>query len=211
MYKTKLVIGLGDGELNEEGLMIQGWDWSTVTPLTEVDFKYNKAHFNLVAHDIFEHIGKQTGSIEDELRAVGAILFGRFNMGITGTDKSLGGEIGSFLTPYIKQVKHPKIHSDVLNYSDGLCEGIQAELKYIYPECDFQTIKNQVLHWISKGYRQAERKYKYPCTLVNMYTELQKQLTEKLRFVELIKHVMISYDPATEYVDVRVVEEPFED
>jgi hypothetical protein len=210
MYKTKLVIGLGDGALNEEGLMVQGWDWSTVLPLDSIDFKNNRA-FNIIAHDVFEHIGKQTGSVEDELRAFGALLFGRFNMGITETDIDLGTEIGSFLTPYIKQVKHPKIHTDVLNYSDGLCEGIREELKYTYPECDFQTLKNQVLHWISKGYRQAERKYKYPCTLVNMYTELQRQLTEKLRFVELIKHVMISYDPATEYVDVRVVEEPFEE
>lgn len=132
-------------------------------------------------------------------------------MGITPTDKGLGVEIASFLTPYIKQVKRPKIHPDVLNYSDGLCEGIQAELKYTYPECDFQTIKNQVLHWISKGYRQAERKYKYSCTLVNMYTELQKQLADKLRWVELLKCVMISYDPATKYVDVRVVEQSYKE
>ena len=210
MYKTKLVIGLGDGELNEEGLMVQGWDWSTVLPLHSVDFKYDRA-FNIIAHDVFEHIGKQTGSVEDELRAFGVILFGRFNMGITGTDIDLGAEIGSFLTPYIKQVKRPKIHHDVLNHAEGLCEGIQAELKYTYPECDFQTIRNQVLHWISKGYRQAERKYKYSCTLVNMYTELQRQLAQKLRWVELFKYVMISYDPTTEYVDVRVVEQSFED
>lgn len=210
MYKTKLVIGLGDGVLCEEGLMVQGWDWSTVLPLDPNYFKSTGA-FNIIAHDVFEHIGKQTGSVEDELRAFGAILFGRFNMGITGTDKSLGGEIGSFLTPHIKQVKHPKIHTDVLYYSDGLCEGIQAELKYTYPECDFQTIRNQVLHWISRGYRQAERKYKYSCTLVNMYTELQRQLAQKLRWVDLLKYVMISYDPATEYVDVRVVEESFEE
>lgn len=205
MYKTKLVIGLGDDVISEEGLMVQGWDWSTVLPLHSINFKDDRA-FNIIAHDVFEHIGKQTGSVEDELRAFGVILFGRFNMGITNTDRDLGVEIGSFLKPYIKQVKHPKIHTDVLSYSDGLCEGIQAEFKYMYPEYDFQTIKNQVLHWISKGYRQAERKYKYSCTLVNMYIELQKQLTEKLRFVELIKHVMISYDIATEYVNVRVVE-----
>ena len=80
MYKTKLVIGLGDGELNEEGLMVQGWDWSTVLPLHSIDFKNNRA-FNVIAHDVFEHIGKQIGSVEDELRAFGAVLFGRFNMG----------------------------------------------------------------------------------------------------------------------------------
>ncbi len=204
MYKTKLVIGMGDGEAVEEGLMIQGWDWSTVLPLNYVDFKSDTS-FNLVCHDVFEHIGKQTGSVEDELRAFGVILFSRFNMGIAGTDRSLGIEIASFLTPHIKQVKRPKIHPDIRDYADGLCDGIQAELKYIYPECDFQTIRNQVLHWISKGYRQAERKYKYPSTLTNMYLELERQLQQKLKWVELLKYVMISYDPATEYVNVRVV------
>lgn len=210
VYKTKLVIGLGDDVISEEGLMVQGWDWSTVLPLHSINFKDDRA-FNIIAHDVFEHIGKQTGSVEDELRAFGAVLFGRFNMGIAGTDRNLGIEIGSFLTPYIQRVKRPKIHSDVLSYSDSLCEGIQAEFKYIYPECDFQTIKNQVLHWISKGYRQAERKYKYSCTLVNMYTELQRQLQQKLRWVELLKYVMISYAPTTEYVDVHVVEPSFEE
>lgn len=57
MYKTKLVIGLGDGVLDEEGLMIQGWDWSTVLPLHSIDFKYDRT-FNIIAHDVFEHIGK---------------------------------------------------------------------------------------------------------------------------------------------------------
>lgn len=205
MYRTKLVLGMGDGGLGEEGLMVQGWNWSTVEPLEYVNFKDDRA-FNVIAHDVFEHIGKQTGSVEDELRAFGAILFGRFSLGITSNDRSLGTEIASFLKPNIKQIKRTKIHPDVLYYADSLCEGIQSEFKYYYPKCDFKTIQNQVLHWISKGYRQAERKYKYPSTLVNMYIELQRQLREKLKWVEFFKHVNISYDPATEYVNVRVVE-----
>lgn len=205
MYRTKLVLGMGDGDLGIEGLMVKGWNWSTVEPLEYVDFKDDRA-FNVIAHDVFEHIGKQTGSVEDELRAFGAILFGRFSLGITSNDRSLGTEIASFLKPNIKQIKRTKVHPDILAYANSLCEGIQSEFKYHYPECDFKTIQNQVLHWISKGYRQAERKYKYSSTLVNMYLELQRQLREKLRWVELFKHVNISYDPTTEYVNVTVVE-----
>lgn len=201
MYKIKLVMDRGDGNTPKDGLLIEGWDWATPEVIG------NRNNYNTIAHDVFEHIGKQTGSVEDELRAFGAIIFGRHNLGITGIgERFLGVEIAGFLSPDIKRIKRPKIHSDILDISDALCEGIEEGFSYTYPQEDFAALKTHVLHWLSKGYRQAERKYKYSSTLVNMFMELQRQLRERITSDSWIKYVTAHYDPKTEYVNVLVVE-----
>lgn len=203
MFRVKIVPNDGWHTIGEEGLIIEGTEhWAYPTPVGE--------DYNGLAHDIFEHIGEQNGTAEDELRAFGASLFGRYNLGLTHSERDIGIEIGSFVRHHLEVPNTIKVRGLVHELQDYLWEGIVKESNNVLATPLPKNMKRIIMHWLYKGYMQAQRRYKNSACLVNMYKELQRQLKEKLKYVELenIKHIWINYDPKTEYVNVRVVEHP---
>lgn len=204
MFRNKLVLGFGD-ESGEEGLLIEGWDWATPTVIPNI--KPNRDYYRLLAHDLVEHIGEQNGTAEDELRAFGAILFGRFSLGMGGTDTELGIEIGSFIHNHIEVPKTIRICPEVREYQDAIWEGILAESDYILTKPLEPKDKRVIMHWLSKGYMQAQRRYKTPMCLYNLYCSVTHHLFEALRCPpDYLKAVHVGIDIQSEEVHVRVKE-----
>lgn len=208
MFRFKLAMTFGDGLTGEEGLLPIGWDsWATPTPLYS---NPHKGHYRGLAHDLIEHIGEQHGTAEDELRAFGAVLFGRYNMGVTTNAFHLGIEIGSFINNYIERPKHTRVCKEVLEVQDQLWEGILKESGYTLTVPLKPKDKRPIMHWISKGFMQAQRRYKSSACMVNLYDSVNRQLREALRFTEFPKAVYVTVDIPTEIVHVRVKEHVYD-
>ena len=208
MFRFKLVMTFGDGLTGEEGLLPVGWDsWATPTPLYS---NPHKGHYRGLAHDLIEHMGEQNGTAEDELRAFGAVLFGRYNMGVTTNAFHLGIEIGSFINNYIERPKHTRVCGEVLEVQDQLWEGILKESGYTLTVPLKPKDKRPIMHWISKGFMQAQRRYKSSACMVNLYESVTRELREALRYSESPKAVYVTVDIPTEIVHVRVKEHVYD-
>ena len=207
MFRFKLVMTYGDDLTGEEGLLPVGWDWATPTPLYSNPHKY---HYRGLAHDLIEHMGEQNGTVEDELRAFGAAIFGRYNMGTSTSAINLGIEIGSSINNYIERPKHTRVCEEVLEIQDQLWEGILKESRHILTVPLKPKDKRPIMHWISKGFMQAQRRYKSSDCMVNLYESVTRQLHEALRFTESPKAVYVTVDIPTEIVHVRVKEHVYD-
>lgn len=208
MFRFKLAMTFGDGLTGEEGLLPVGWDsWATPTPLYP---QPHKDHYRGLAHDLIEHMGEQNGTAEDELRAFGACIFGRYNMGDIYSAFHIGIEIGSFINNYIERPKHTRVCEEVLEIQDQLWEGILKESRHILTVPLKPTDKRPIMHWISKGYMQALRRYKSSGCMTNLYFSVARQLSEALRFTESPKAVYVTVDIPTEIVHVRVKEHVYD-
>ena len=208
MFRFKLAMTFGDGLTGEEGLLPVGWDsWATPTPLYS---QPHKDHYRGLAHDLIEHMGEQNGTAEDELRAFGAVLFGRYNMGVTTNAFYLGIEVGSFINNYIERPKHTRVCGEVLEVQDQLWGGILKESGYTLTVPLKPKDKRPIMHWISKGYMQAQRRYKSSACMVNLYESVTRQLREALRYSEYPKAVYVTVDVPTEIVHVRVKEHVYD-
>lgn len=204
MFRFKLAMTYGNEHTGEEGLLPIGWDsWATPTPLYS---NPHKDHYRGLAHDLIEHMGEQNGTAEDELRALGAVIFGRYNMGTSNNAFHLGIEIGSFINNYIERPKHTRVCEEVLEIQDQLWEGILKESRHLLTVPLKPTDKRPIMHWISKGFMQARRRYKSSACMVNLYESVNRQLREALRFTEFPKAVYVTIDIPTEIVHVRVKE-----
>lgn len=206
MFRFKLAMTYGDNLTGEEGLLPIGWDWATPTPLYS---QPHKDHYRGLAHDLIEHMGEQNGTAEDELRAFGAVLFGRYNMGTTPSVFHLGIEIGSFINNYIERPKHTRVCAEVLEVQDQLWAGILKESRHLLTVPLKPKDKRPSMHWISKGYMQAQRRYKSSTCMTNLYFSVARQLSEALRFTESPKAVYVTVDVPTETVHVRVKEHSY--
>jgi len=207
MFRFKLVMTYGDDLTGEEGLLPVGWDWATPTPLYSNPHKY---HYRGLAHDLIEHMGEQNGTVEDELRAYGAVLFGRYNMGTTHSAFHLGIDIGLFINNYIERPKHMRVCKEVLEVQDQLWEGILKESGYILTVPLKPIDKRPIMHWLSVGFMQARRRYKSSQCMINLYLSVARQLHEALRFTESPKAVYVTVDIPTEIVHVRVKEHVYD-
>lgn len=208
MFRFKLAMTFGDGLTGEEGLLPVGWDsWATPTPLYS---QPHKDHYRGLAHDLIEHMGEQNGTAEDELRAFGAVLFGRYNMGDIYSAFHIGIEIGSFINNHIERPKHTRVCEEVLEIQDQLWEGILKKSRHTLTVPLKPKDKRPIMHWISKGYMQALRRYKSSSCMTNLYFSVAHQLNEALRYSKSPKAVYVTIDIPTEIVHVRVKEHVYD-
>lgn len=210
LIKKTLVIGEGDGVIGEDGLHIKGWDWATVCPLSH---HKTLQSFNVLAHDILEHIGNQTGSIEDELRAFGVILFGRYEQGLIGgvyqsPETTLAYDIADFLTPNLIKPKRYISEETIASIFQYMKEPLTKEFKFTYEDyTPTEEFYKTVIHYLSLGFIQAKRRYKYSGALTHLYQNLQSDLLQELKYEDeySVKKVYVRIDTDTYDINIRVI------
>ena len=208
LIKKTLVIGEGDGLIDEKGLHIKGWDWATVCPLSHHNTLQS---FNVLAHDTLEHIGNQTGSIEDELRAFGVILFGRYEQGLIGgiyqsPETTLADDIADFLTFNLIKPTRYISEDTVASIFEYMKEPLTEAFKHNYEDyTPTEEFYKTIIHYLSLGFIQAKRRYKHSGLLTHLYQNLQYDLLQALKNEDTysIKKVFITVDTITCAITIR--------
>ena len=145
------------------------------------------------AHDIVEHHPKDNGSIEHELMALGAILFGRYQMGYA-TDDGIARDISYLFTntlnfsPDITDIKYIRklngedewTNENVLSHIMELVSNYVIEdaeyYNYINYKKDLKKYIKIASKWIRKGFHLAKKRFNTPETMFNVYNTVAKAI-----------------------------------
>lgn len=135
---------------------------------------------NVTAHDVLEHPpkGRESGS-ENELMALGAVLFGRLRLGFLNVD-DLAHDVVAACTgrralTAVRTHEIPEVEDDLKEIA--LCVALLTSNN---PEWSGETTR-RALGWIRRGYRWARRRYKDPIRLTYLF---QKLGTEVKHFIQ---------------------------
>lgn len=145
-----------------------------------------------IAHDTVEHFRDDDGSVEHELMAMGAVMFGRITMGLA-TDDGMAIDLtymyiyandGSGIVEpcnYKRKINDEYFSPDTL---DKICE---TATKKIIDELDYHNEDNSEVvehiksflqlakQWIAKGYYRAKRRFKYPDIMTTIFNEIARK------------------------------------
>lgn len=125
-----------------------------------------------MAHDVLEHIGPQTGAIEEEIAAFGAILYSGRIKGIA----VLADELAKTIYATGSSLIMPK------RILKG-CDKVQAfaNTVMIMQDLDFPMDKGSLVSCIQKGWNQAHKRYKEPDNLLELYNYVKDVLGYALK------------------------------
>lgn len=113
-----------------------------------------------MAHDVLEHIGPQTGAIEEEIAAFGAILYSGRVKGVAVLADELAKTIyatGSSLIIPKRMLKG--------------CDKVRAFAKTVMTlqDLDFPMDEAALIACLQKGWNQAQKRYKEPSNLLDLH------------------------------------------
>lgn len=140
----------------------------------------------LIAHDITEHMNglKNIGSVDDELEAFGAILYGRCQTGHL-EPLNLAYDICELARCYITGVNYrtsiPRTNKLDEEYECDLVAMVHEGVIMAHDELgdeDFDVsrageFKSTAIHYLRRGFRKAHRKYSDPCVLTQRFEGIQ--------------------------------------
>lgn len=158
----------------------------------------NKPEFNaatdgrLVAHDCIEHFANDDGSVEAELMALGAALYGRCNMGQDVTTEGLASDM---LFTCRDGVRSPG-RTQKIEDEWALEEMSEKFLQYADGEEIINPAKTlaNALGWIRKGYRKAAKRYFSSLRMVEMFNDIER-FVNNIRYAELGEKLIIQTFP----------------
>lgn len=145
------------------------------------------------AHDIVEHHPKDNGSIEHELMALGAILFGRYQMGYA-TEEGIARDIAYMFTNTlnfscdISDIKYVRklngddewVKEEVLSHIMELVkEYVNEEAEYFKYTGYRKELNKYVKYakkWVRKGFHLAKKRFKTPETMFDVYNKVAKSI-----------------------------------
>lgn len=200
----KIIFNIKQDDNGINGLMFEG----APSHFDAIDISMASQYYNpmrLVAHDILEHdIKNDDGSVECELMAIGAAMYGRGNHGEIDARGFLG-DIVSMARDSMLQLKNTNKGMKTFEPIEWIIEELKNKnlIKEIKNELgdDFKTseINNFIklaLRYIRIGARRAERRFKNSFDMYNMFLKLTDKLSKVARFMDefqqLIVHVCFS-------------------
>lgn len=146
----------------------------------------------LLHHDIIEHFRDDNGSVEHELMALGALLYGRYQMGLIyghslsldfcylfmnymlNTSKLINLNYKhTFSNKNISISELDNILFDAKDYIIEECHGRELELteNVLLQITDYLTTAKK---WMIKGFYRAKRKYKDPYIMTELFNKIEK-------------------------------------
>lgn len=179
------------------------------------------------AHDMMEHAPNDDGSPEGELMALGASLvvrdgpnyYAAKGQHYTDPAENFGPEIAYEQLRYLdgRRFRDPGRTTRLSNEEDEatLQRVLDVVCKTAREELDedtwkfFTTQRAEILGWMRRGARQAERRYRgiQRWHLCHVFSTLEKKLDQVLKYAEEGYEIRVSVNPRTEQV---VVEEIYE-
>lgn len=140
-----------------------------------------------IAHDTVEHFRDDDGSVEHELMAMGAFMFGRITMGLA-TENGMAEDLrymyiyandGSGIVEpcdYKRKIDDEYFSPETL---DDLCDDASVKIMDELECTDDSDTFNHIINfltiakqWIAKGYYRAKRRFKYPDIMTNLFNKV---------------------------------------
>lgn len=140
-----------------------------------------------IAHDTVEHFRDDDGSVEHELMAMGAVMFGRITMGLA-TENGMAVDLkymyiyandGSGIVEpcdYKRKIDDEYFSPETL---DDLCDDASVKIMDELECTDDSDTFNHIINfltiakqWIAKGYYRAKRRFKYPEIMTNLFNKV---------------------------------------
>lgn len=140
-----------------------------------------------IAHDTVEHFRDDDGSVEHELMAMGAVMFGRVTMGLA-TENCMAEDLrymyiyandGSGIVEpcdYKRKIDDEYFSPETL---DDLCDDASVKIMDELECTDDSDTFNHIINfltiakqWIAKGYYRAKRRFKYPDIMTNLFNKV---------------------------------------
>lgn len=140
-----------------------------------------------IAHDTVEHFRDDDGSVEHELMAMGAFMFGRITMGLA-TENGMAEDLrymyiyandGSGIVEpcdYKRKIDDEYFSPETL---DDLCDDASVKIMDELECTDDSDTFNHIINfltiakqWIAKGYYRAKRRFKYPEIMTNLFNKV---------------------------------------
>lgn len=143
----------------------------------------------VMAHDILEHLKSNETGWEDELMALGAMIFirgehnGYFNADWSNIVERELCECLGYLSGgmTLKQKKA----SRVSHIEDGIDFALRGALFLMHEEIAHKEVdKESIKAWIRIGYRNARKKYKIGWKALNMFTKIEREVDRMTKFAE---------------------------
>lgn len=183
------------------GLLFQG----APSHFDTVDLtRFNGAGFNpagLIVHDLIEHDFKRdTGSVEDEFKALGAAMYGRGNYGSITIDGLMNDIVGNardcnlYLKPTLKGCKK--------------FEDIEWQIEELNNAKLIQSIKNELdtentkevkefiklaFRYIRQGARKAAKRFKSGFNMFSMFDGMQREVLKVGKHLEEFEQLIIEF------------------
>jgi len=120
-----------------------------------------------MAHDVLEHIGPQTGAIEEEIAAFGAILYSERVKDLTQLADELAATISATGSDVITPKRMLKGATVVKEF---------AALAAKSQDLDFPVNEAALIACLQKGWNQAQKRYKEPSNLREIYHHIRDVL-----------------------------------
>lgn len=203
-------------EYGNEGFQYLGRDWQ------------EPGNGMTLAHDILEHFPKDTGTMEEEMMALGAGLFVR-NDDYFGNMPPYSGDFAvNFASDFPnfcmyfendgrtgQRLKYPGITRYL---SDDLEEGLERLKDCVFQEVGYGDdpippwVKNfnDIKGWMRKGYRKAQRRYTHMIRRGGLpwmfFIDLEEAINEALEKTETGERVIVGIDIARYQIDIRYPE-----
>jgi len=183
--KTKYLDVVTDRATGELGLIVRGVRLMDY-PMAAGGMQAGR----LIAHDITEHVNglKKIGSVDDELEALGAIIYGRIDCGLIEAG-ALKYDVSELARCYAEGVdfKTPVPRTKRLDeyVEEIILKSVRKGLHYVAEELGESdmpaTYHKRLLefrqaapHYLRRGWRKACKKYKASYELVDMFTHIEK-------------------------------------
>ena len=158
----------------------------------------------LLCHDLLEHVNglESIGTREDELQALGAVCFGRYQFGYLDITSDLKNEFEQFANgcelDEIEEQKETEFDDQLEHFLNSVDYSyLSEELKE--NNRTIEQFKKLALNYMRLGITKAQKIYKSEITLANLFFELQNKLDEMLKYLELYTEKL--------FIDIRILAE----
>ena len=158
----------------------------------------------LLCHDLLEHVNglESIGTREDELQALGAVCFGRYQFEYLDITSDLKNEFEQFANgcelDEIEEQKETEFEDQLEHFLNSVDYSyLSEELKE--NNRTIEQFKKLALNYMRLGITKAQKIYKSEITLANLFFELQNKLDEMLKYLELYTEKL--------FIDIRILAE----
>ena len=158
----------------------------------------------LLCHDLLEHVNglESIGTREDELQALGAVCFGRYQFEYLDITSDLKNEFEQFANgcelDEIEEQKETEFDDQLEHFLNSVDYSyLSEELKE--NNRTIEQFKKLALNYMRLGITKAQKIYKSEITLANLFFELQNKLDEMLKYLELYTEKL--------FIDIRILAE----
>lgn len=175
-----------------------------------------------IAHDIFEHSPNDSGTVEEEFMALGAMIFVREGNGyFSQYGNSCGQAIGNeFLEQHHylsgrgqKRLRWPGISHAIRSDEEAevlIQEGVQHGRRSLINNLEFLpewAAANDVVGWLRKGYRNARHRYAKISQWQLHYTfqHVRDELDKVIKGLELGDRIKLHVDARSSHVHIQHV------